>query len=91
MIRGLGQRRYGMLKSYFLEHILVTFLKLFFFKKDVVKSIITSKLHTYPPPSSVCFISQINIMHEYTETESKYTGKIGTHSMWGQMYIILLS
>ena len=23
-------------------------------------------------------------MHEYTETESKYTGKIGTHSMWGK-------
>ena len=21
-------------------------------------------------------------MHKYTETESKYTGKIGTHSMW---------
>ena len=29
-------------------------------------------------------------MHGYTETESKYTGKIGTHSMWEQMYIILL-
>ena len=28
-------------------------------------------------------------MHEYTETGSKYTGKIGTHSMWEQMYIIL--
>ena len=41
------------------------------------------------PPASVCFISQINIMHEYTETESKYTGKIGIHSMWEQMYIIL--
>ena len=22
-------------------------------------------------------------MHKYTETESKYTGKIETHSMWG--------
>ena len=22
-------------------------------------------------------------MHKYTETKSKYTGKIGTHSMWG--------
>ena len=22
-------------------------------------------------------------MHEYTETESKYIGKSGTHSMWG--------
>ena len=22
-------------------------------------------------------------MHEYTETESKYTGKIRTYSMWG--------
>ena len=28
-------------------------------------------------------------MHEYTETESKNTGEIGTHSMWEQMYIIL--
>ena len=28
-------------------------------------------------------------MHEYTETESKYTGKIGTLSMWEEMYIIL--
>ena len=28
-------------------------------------------------------------MHKYTETESKYTGKIGTHSMWEQMYITL--
>ena len=30
-------------------------------------------------------------MYEYTETESKYTGKIGTHSIWEQMYIILSS
>ena len=29
-------------------------------------------------------------MHEYTETESKYTGKIGTHNMWEQMCIIVL-
>ena len=27
MMRGLGHRRSGMLKSYFVEHILVTFLK----------------------------------------------------------------
>ena len=26
-------------------------------------------------------------MHEYTETESKHTDKIGTHSMWEQMYM----
>ena len=26
-------------------------------------------------------------MYEYTETDSKYTGKIGTHSMLEQMYI----
>ena len=50
--------------------------------------VITSKLD--PLPTSVCFISQINIMHEYTEAEGKYTCKIGTHSMWEQMYIILL-
>ena len=42
-----------------------------------------------PLLTSVFFISQINIMHKYTETESKYTGKIETHSMWEQMYIIL--
>ena len=41
-------------------------------------------------PTLVCFIPPINIMHEYTETDSKYTGKIGTHSMWEEMYIILL-
>ena len=29
-------------------------------------------------------------MHEYTETESKYTCKIRTHSMWEEMYIVLL-
>ena len=40
-------------------------------------------------PISVCFISKINIMHEYTETENKYTGKIGTYSMWEHMYILL--
>ena len=28
-------------------------------------------------------------MHKYTETESKYTGKSGTPSMWEQIYIIL--
>ena len=78
MIRSLGHRRYGMLKSYFLEHIFVTFLKyVFFFKKmDLVKS----NYFKIAPPNTyklVCFISQINIMHDYTETESKYTGKIG--------------
>ena len=26
-------------------------------------------------------------MQEYTETESKYIGKIGTHSMWEEIYI----
>ena len=28
-------------------------------------------------------------MHEYTETKSKYTGKIGTYSMYEKMYITL--
>ena len=41
--------------------------------------VITSKLH---PPTSVCFTSRINIIHEYTETESKQQVKLGTHSMW---------
>ena len=40
MIRGLGHRRSGMLKSYFVEHILLTFLKYVFLKKwiYIVKS-----------------------------------------------------
>ena len=41
-------------------------------------------------PTLVCFISPINIMHEHTKTDSKYTGKTGAHSIWEQMYIILL-
>ena len=35
----------------------------------------------YNPSKSICFLFQINIMHEYTETKSKYTGKIGTYKM----------
>ena len=30
-------------------------------------------------------------MHEYTETKSKYTGKIGPYKMQEQMYLILWS
>ena len=69
MIRGLGHRRSGMLKSYF-EHILLTFVKLFFLKKNgyVVKS---NYFKITFLPTSVCFISQINITHEYIETDSK--------------------
>ena len=33
IIRGLGHRISGMLKSYFVKHILLTFLKYFFKKK----------------------------------------------------------
>ena len=33
MIRGLGPRRSGMLKSYFVEDILLTLSKYIFFKK----------------------------------------------------------
>ena len=33
MIRDLGHRRSGMLKSYFVEHILLIFLKFVFLKK----------------------------------------------------------
>ena len=89
MIRSLGHRRSGMLQLYFVEHILLTFLKYFFFLKKngyVVKS---NYFKITPAPTSVCFISQINIMHEHTETESKYIGKIGIHRMWEQMYIIV--
>ena len=36
MIRGLEHRRSDMLKSYFVEHILLTFLKyVFFLKMDI--------------------------------------------------------
>ena len=45
----------------------------------------TSELH--PPHISLFHIP--NIMHEYTETKSKYTGKIWTHSMRKEIYIIL--
>ena len=84
MIRGLGYRRSGMLKSYFVEHILLTcFLKKWIY---VVKG---NNFKITPLPTPVCFISQINIMHECTETESEYRGKIGIHNMWEQMYIIL--
>ena len=44
--------------------------------------VVKSNYFRLTPPTSVFFISQINIIHEYTETESKYTGKIGTYSMW---------
>ena len=87
MIRGLGHRRSDMLKSYLVEHILLTFLK-YVFLIYVVKS---NYFKITPLPKSVFFISQIDLMHEYSETESKYTGKIGKHNMWEQMYIILWS
>ena len=88
MIRGLGHRRSSLLKPYFVEHILLTFLK-YVFKKKCIYVIKSNYFKITPLPTSICFISQINIMHEYTETESKYTGKIQTHSMWKEMYIIL--
>ena len=70
MIRGLGHRCSGVLKSYTVEHILLTFLNSFFKKNGyIVVKVITSKLH--PSCTSVCFISQINIMHAHTETERK--------------------
>ena len=76
-----------MLKSDFVEHIWLTFFKyVFFLNGYMLSKVIISKLH--PSPHQF-LISQINIMYKYTETESKYTGKIGTHSMWEQIYIIL--
>ena len=78
-----------MLKSYFVEYILLTFLKNVFFKKNWIYVVKCDYFKITPLPTSVCFISQINIMHEYTETDSTYTGKIRTHSMWEEMYIIL--
>ena len=87
MIRDLGHRRSGMLKSYFVEQILLTFLKFFFFffLQKWIYVVKSNYFKIAPPPlthTSVCFISQINIIYEYTETVSKYTGKIGTYSMW---------
>ena len=75
MIRGLGHRRFSMLKSYFFENILQIFLKYVFFPKKWI-CLVKSNYSKITLPTSVCFISQINIMHEYTETESKYTGTI---------------
>ena len=83
VIRDLGHRRFGLLKSYFVQQILLTFLKYVFLQKWIY--VVKSNYFKIAPPhthTSVCFISQINIIHEYTETVSKYTGKIGTHSMW---------
>ena len=77
MIRSLGHRRSGMLKSYFVELILLTFLK-YVFKKNgyVVES---NYFKITPLPTSVCFKLQINIIHKYTETEKKYIGKINAY------------
>ena len=85
MIRGLGYRRSGMLKSYSVEYIL---LKVVFFKKKLIYVVKSNCFKIPPPPPHEFDIPNKYIMYEYTETESKYTGEIGTHSMWGQMYII---
>ena len=84
MIKGLGHRRSDMLKSYFVEHISLTFLKHVFLKKNWIYVVKNNYFKITPLPTSV--FSQTNIMHKYIETESKYTGKIGTHSIWEQMY-----
>ena len=47
---------------------------MFLKKKEFVAK--SNYFKNYTPPMSVCFISQINIIHEYTERESKYTGEI---------------
>ena len=73
MIRGLGHRRSGMLKSYFVEHILLIFLQCFLKNGYVVKN---NYFKFTLLSTSVCFISQINIMHEYTETESNTQVKL---------------
>ena len=38
-------------------------------------------MYTPSPDFSVFYTP--NIMHEYVETERKYTGTTGLHSMWG--------
>ena len=79
-----------MLKSYFVEHIFADIFKVCFFLKKWIYVGKSNYFKITPlcTPTSLCFISKINIMHEYTETESKYIGKIGTLSMWKEMYII---
>ena len=54
MIRGFEYRGSGMLKSYFVEYILLTSLKFFFKKNGYMQSkVITSKLH--PPHQFVSY------------------------------------
>ena len=82
MIRGLGHRRSGMLKSYSVEHILLTFFKYKYFLIkwiDVVKSDLPQNYT--PSPHQFVSYPKINIMHEHTETDRKYTCKIGIYSM----------
>ena len=56
MIRGFEYRGSGMLKSYFVEHTLLTFLKVccFFLKMDIY--VVKSNYFKITPPTSVCFI-----------------------------------
>ena len=58
--QGLGHRRSGMLKSYFDEHILLTFLKYGFFFKKWICVVKSNYLKITPLPTSVCFMSQNN-------------------------------
>ena len=65
MIRVLGHRRSSMLKPYFVEHILLTFLK-YVLKRKSIYVIKSNYFKITPLPTSICFISQMNIMHGYT-------------------------
>ena len=48
----------------------------------VLKSIHVISIYFRIKPFYTCFMSEINIMHHYTEIKSKYTGKKGTNSIW---------
>ena len=60
-----------------------------FLKKKWIYVVKSNYVIITPLQTSVCFISQINIMYEYTETESKYTGKIWTQHVGINVHNIL--
>ena len=56
MIRDLGHRRSGMLKSYFVEQILLTFLKYVFYKNGYIY-VVKSNYFKIAPPHTHQFVS----------------------------------
>ena len=68
MIRGFGHRRYGVLKPYIVEHILLTFLNCFFKKKKKIY-VVKSNYFKITPLPHISLFHIPNIMHKYTERE----------------------